>query len=199
MVIEKWYQDWTLDIKPLHLNRNISKAGIIEMGGKSMNIETKLNLTARRSLAKIMVFALMTMIGVIASVNTLALDYSINADIITRHSQRSRPSSVGSVNYTIRRVTAYNVGDPFQTDGSPCIGAGHENLCHALAQGEKACAANFVPLNTYLYIQNYGICRVADRMNRRFKNRVDIAMETHQKDKAIKFGVQNLAVSVLNY
>jgi len=182
MVIEKWYQDWTLDIKPLHLNRNISKAGIIEMGGKSMNIETKLNLTARRSLAKIMVFALMTMIGVIASVNTLALDYSINADIITRHSQRSRPSSVGSVNYTIRRVTAYNVGDPFQTDGSPCIGAGH-----------------FVPLNTYLYIQNYGICRVADRMNRRFKNRVDIAMETHQKDKAIKFGVQNLAVSVLNY
>ena len=164
-----------------------------------MNIKTKLNRTVRRSLAQIMVIALLTMIGVIASVNTLALDYWINADIITRHSQQYRTSSFGLVNYTIRRVTAYNVGDPVQTDGSPCIGAGRENLCHALAQGEKVCAANFVPLNTYLHIQNYGKCRVADRMNRRFGNRVDIAMEVHQKDKAIKFGVQNLAVSVLNY
>ena len=163
-----------------------------------MTIETKVKCIIRRSLAKIMVIPLMTMIGVIASINTLALDYSISADINTRHTRQYRISSFGPVNYTIRRVTAYNVGDPFQTDGSPCIAAGHENLCRALAQGEKACAANFVPLNTLLYIQNYGICRVADRMNRRYENSVDIAMKAHQRDNAVKFGVQNLAVSVLD-
>jgi 3D (Asp-Asp-Asp) domain-containing protein len=163
-----------------------------------MNIKAKLNRTVRRTLAKIMVIALITMGGVIANINTLALDYSINADVNTRHSQQYRNSSFGPVNYTLRRVTAYNVGDSVQTDASPCIGAGHENLCQALARGEKVCAANFVPINTYLHIQNYGICRVADRMNRRFKNRVDIAMETRQKHKAVKFGVQNLPVTVLD-
>jgi len=97
----------------------------------------------------------------------------------------------------IREVTAYNVGDPRQTDQSPCIGASGENLCQLLAQGEKICAANFVPLGTKLYIQNYGICRVADRLNSRFKNRVDIAMQAHEYERAVKFGLQKLEVIIL--
>ena len=97
----------------------------------------------------------------------------------------------------IREVTAYNAGDPAQTDESPCISANGENVCKALALGQKRCAANFVPFGTRLHIENYGECMVVDRMNRRYKNRVDIAMNANEKQKALKFGVQNLVVRVL--
>jgi 3D (Asp-Asp-Asp) domain-containing protein len=96
----------------------------------------------------------------------------------------------------IREVTAYNVGDPSQTDGSPCISANGENICNAIAQGYKRCAANFVPLGTDLYIQNYGECKVVDRMNSRYQNRVDISFGADEKERAIKFGLQNLLVVV---
>lgn len=98
---------------------------------------------------------------------------------------------------TIREVTAYNVGDPSQTDSSPCIGAYGENICSALALGYKRCAANFVLEGTLLDIENYGICQVVDRMNSRFENRVDIAMLAEEKERAIKFGLQKLNVKIL--
>ncbi len=77
---------------------------------------------------------------------------------------------------TIRVVTAYNVGDPRQTDDTPCISANGENICSALANGEMRCAANFVPLGSRLHVDKIGVCLVTDRMNRRYRNRVDIAM-----------------------
>jgi len=98
---------------------------------------------------------------------------------------------------TIREVTAYNVGDPAQTDDTPCIDASNSNICKALDRGEKRCAANFVPLGTRLYIHNYGTCTVTDRMNRRYRNRVDIALPKHEKSKALKFGKQKLYVEVI--
>lgn len=106
------------------------------------------------------------------------------------------------VSETIREVTAYNVGDPFQTDDSPCIGAYDKvNLCEEVANGVNVCAANFVPLGTKLQITaNNGWefeCIVWDRMNSRFANRVDIAMSLEEKDRAIKFGLQNLTVRIL--
>lgn len=98
---------------------------------------------------------------------------------------------------TIREVTAYNAGDPAQTDASPCIGASGENICAALARGEKRCAANFVALGSELFIENYGQCKVTDRLAKKFNNRVDIAMQADEKDRAIKFGKQNLVVKIL--
>jgi len=98
---------------------------------------------------------------------------------------------------TVRYVTAYNVGDPGQTDDTPCIGAANTNICKALARGEKHCAANFVPLGSTLHIDKVGVCVVTDRMNRRYKNRVDIAMPKHQKAKALKFGCQKLVVRII--
>ena len=163
-----------------------------------MNIRTVVNGVVGKGLARIVTIALMILIGVFVIINTVALDDPVKGDIISRHSPQYSASSFGPVYYTVRRVTAYNVGDPDQTDTNPCIGAGNENLCHALAQGEKVCAANFVPLNTYLHIRDYGVCRVADRMNTRFENGVDIAMEAHHKDRAVEFGVQDLPVSVLD-
>ena len=102
-----------------------------------------------------------------------------------------------TVSASIREVTAYNVGDPKQNHGNPCISANGENICAALNLGFKRCAANFVPFGTQLYIANYGVCTVTDRMNRRYRNRVDIAMKVTEKDKALQFGLQRLKVTIL--
>ena len=88
---------------------------------------------------------------------------------------------------TYRIVTAYNAGDPNQTDDTPCIDASNTNICQALDQGELRCAANFVKLGTKIHIDKIGTCLVTDRTNRRYKNRVDIAMKKHEKRKAFAF------------
>ncbi|MGE5255248.1 MAG: hypothetical protein ACM3KE_01185 [Hyphomicrobiales bacterium] len=98
---------------------------------------------------------------------------------------------------TIREATAYNVGDPAQTDESPCLTADGSNACEELAQGRKICAANFVPIGTRLLIKGLGTCTVKDRMNSRFKNRVDIAMPAHEKERARQFGLQKVEVRIL--
>jgi 3D (Asp-Asp-Asp) domain-containing protein len=102
-----------------------------------------------------------------------------------------------TVRTSIREVTAYNVGDPKQNHGDPCIAANGENICAALNLGLKRCAANFVPFGTQLSIDLYGVCTVTDRMNRRYKDRVDIAMKVTEKDKALQFGVKKLKVTIL--
>jgi len=161
-----------------------------------MNIQTTAKGIVRGNLAKIVVIALMSAIGAAASIDISLLDHPGSEGITA---QRSRQYSTSeAVKFTVMRVTAYNVGDPAQTDASPCIGAGNENLCRAVAKGEKVCAANFVPLNTYLHIRGHGIYRVADRMHGRFENSVDIAMAAHQKHQAVNFGAQDLPVRVLD-
>ena len=99
---------------------------------------------------------------------------------------------------TIRVVTAYNVGDPRQTDDTPCISANGENICRALANGEMRCAANFVPLGSRLHVDKIGVCLVTDRMNKRYRNRVDIAMQKDEYRKALRFGRQKLQVKILD-
>jgi len=98
---------------------------------------------------------------------------------------------------TIRYVTAYNAGDERQTDDTPCISADNSNICERLERGEKVCAANFVPLGTHLYVDKVGVCTVTDRMNRRYKNRVDIAMPKGNYKEALTFGRQKLMVRIL--
>lgn len=96
---------------------------------------------------------------------------------------------------TVRTVTAYNVGDPKQTHSKPCIGASGDNLCSLVKKGINVCAANFVPLRSKLHVDKIGECIVLDRMNARFGNRVDLAMQKDQHHRAVKFGVQNLDVT----
>lgn len=100
-------------------------------------------------------------------------------------------------NETYRVVTAYNVGDESQTDDTPCIDASNENICDALDRGEMRCAANFVPLGTHLQIEKVGTCKVTDRTNRRYKNRVDIAFPKDKLKEALNFGRQILKVKIL--
>ena len=101
------------------------------------------------------------------------------------------------ISETVRYVTAYNVNDPDQCFGDPCISANGENICNALDLGYNRCAANFVPLGTILFVENYGECLVTDRMNSRYKNRVDIAMKKDEKEKALIFGIQKINVKIL--
>ena len=92
-------------------------------------------------------------------------------------------------------MTAYNVGDPKQTHSKPCIGAGGDNLCSLVKKGMKVCAANFVPLRSRLHVDKIGECIVLDRMNARFRSRVDFAMKQDQHHRAVKFGAQRLGVT----
>lgn len=103
-----------------------------------------------------------------------------------------------AINTVIREVSAYNVGDINQTDSNPCLSANGENICVAIDQGYKRCAANFVPFGTLLKIENYGICQVTDRMHSKYKNRVDIAFAKGELTEAIQFGIKKLNVSILD-
>lgn len=103
---------------------------------------------------------------------------------------------------TIREVSAYNTGDVNQGSGDPCISANGDDICEALEKGQDRCAANFVPFGTKLLLESLDRswrfqCVVVDRMNKRYRNRVDIAMKKDEKPRAIKFGVQELQVSIL--
>ena len=99
---------------------------------------------------------------------------------------------------TIRVVTAYNAGDARQTDDTPCISASGENICKALAKGKKRCAANFVPLGSRLFVEKIGVCLVTDRTNKRYRNRVDIALQRDEYHKARRFGRQKLTVKIID-
>lgn len=86
--------------------------------------------------------------------------------------------------------TAYTLSVE-QTDNSPCIGAGNNNLCE-LKKTMNICASRDLPLDTLVYIDGFGECVIKDRLNKRYKgtNRIDILMET--KKEALKFGKQQL-------
>ena len=97
----------------------------------------------------------------------------------------------------IKEITAYNVGDINQTDDSPCISANGENICLALEKGFKRCATNFLPFGTLIEIENYGICMITDRTNKRYTDRIDIAMKKNEYQRAINFGIQKLNVIII--
>ena len=129
-------------------------------------------------------------------------EVKIDKEIISESSSENLKEKVQTQTYeviseTVRYVTAYNVNDPDQCFGDPCISANGENICNALELGYNRCAANFVPLGTILFVENYGKCLVTDRMNSRYKNRVDIAMKKDEKEKALIFGIQKINVKIL--
>lgn len=95
---------------------------------------------------------------------------------------------------TVREVSAYT-SEPGQTDSTPCIAADGSDICLRHAAGEGICATNAFPLGTKLFVGNLGTCTVADRMNARYKNRVDWYMGLDTPE-AINFGIQNLNVEI---
>jgi hypothetical protein len=96
-----------------------------------------------------------------------------------------------------RTVTAYNVGDPAQTDSTPCIGAAGAkyDLCEMVAAGKRIVATNELPLFSQVKI-NGKIYTVLDRTNGRYAYRYDIAMAKDQKSVALAFGSRTLKVEL---
>jgi len=97
----------------------------------------------------------------------------------------------------IRTITAYNVGIVEQTDDTPCLDSNQEDVCQALADGEKRCASNEFALGTELLIEDYGQCVVSGRTNKKYSGRIDIAFPTDQIQEAKNFGKQELNVWVV--
>jgi len=91
--------------------------------------------------------------------------------------------------------TAYTLSVD-ETDKSPCIGAGNNNLCELKPELEKQgisiCASRDLPLDTLIYIDGIGECIIKDRMNIRYKgtNQIDILMDS--KADAKIFGIRML-------
>jgi len=83
-----------------------------------------------------------------------------------------------------------------ETDESPCIGAGNNNLCE-LKKKTQICASRDLPLDTLIYIDGIGECVIKDRMNKRYKgtNRVDVLFNS--KQEAINFGNKRLKYAIL--
>lgn len=100
----------------------------------------------------------------------------------------------GVVAEFIGEVSAYNLGDRWQNDDSPCIGAFNENLCEAQ---DLVVANNYYRQGTIACIEGVGCARVADRMNARYgKKNFDIAMRLDEKKKAKEFGRRNLKIII---
>lgn len=97
-----------------------------------------------------------------------------------------------------RTVTAYNVGDPAQTDATPCIGAAGAkyDLCEMVAAGKHVVATNELPLFSQVKI-NGKIYTVLDRTNNRYDHRYDIAMPQGQKTVALAYGSRTLMVELV--
>lgn len=146
----------------------------------------------------LLTFSMVAIIIILAQIRELEQEMIYKTESMNKCEIQSPVANNEKIEATLREVTAYNAGIPNQTDASPCISASGDNICKLLAQGEKICATNYVPLGTKLYIENYGECIVLDRMNSRFQNRVDIAMQAHEYERAVKFGKQNLEVSIIN-
>jgi len=81
-----------------------------------------------------------------------------------------------------------------ECDDSPCISANGMNICEY-----NGCivANNSLKLNSYVEVEGFGKCLVADRMNRRYgKNNMDIYFGKDLK-KALKFGRRNIKYKIL--
>jgi 3D (Asp-Asp-Asp) domain-containing protein len=52
-------------------------------------------------------------------------------------------------------------------------------------------------VDSHLCVDKIGVCLVTDRTNRRYHNRVDIAMQKHAYRKARQFGQQKLHVKII--
>lgn len=93
-------------------------------------------------------------------------------------------------------ITAYNAV-PEQTDNTPCITADGTDICKN--KNIKIVAANWLPFGTKVRIPEYfgdTIFEVRDRMNPRYRDRLDILMESIPEAK--QFGRRQLTVEILN-
>ena len=153
-------------------------------------------INTNRAFALLVMWLIFTTTYAVASVSN---SFNINGAVVSHPEtaslvEQEKPVKVETI---YREFTAYNAGDPFQCDNTPCISASGDNICTLLAQGQIIFASNEFPIGTKLYVDGIGEGTVLDRMNSRFKTRIDVAMQAHEKPRAIAFGIQTLSVKII--
>ena len=95
----------------------------------------------------------------------------------------------------IVEISAYNAVAA-QTDQTPCIAANGENIC--LESAGNVAAANFLPFGTRFIVPELGdrVWEVKDRMNRRYRNNIDLLVDTTEEAKQI--GRRKMEVIILD-
>lgn len=169
-----------------------------------LNYKTK-NMSKAKNTTIIMLFIALTAVSFPVektnSIEIKAEEVETSAEVMIKEvspevSYEGIPYMYRSSSIT-RVVTAYNAGDPAQTDDSPCIGAYGDNICSILDQGQNVCASNAYSYGSVVSIEGLGECIVLDRMNSRYSDRIDWAMPLSQKKQAREIGIQSLRVSVI--
>ena len=146
---------------------------------------------------KIDIAILMVIIGQwIFSAQTLAYSLPKEEFIPKIKNAVGMQTDIFEVAYTKKTtITAYS-STPDQTDSTPCITANGFNLCkHGQ---ENIIAANFLPFGAKVRIPDHfgdKIFIVQDRMNSRYKNRVDIWMKNRSSAK--QWGIKYAQVEIL--
>lgn len=160
---------------------------------------TKKQLKNRKRQILIVLIATLLGVGIISAYGQNTVRHfdklTIGSDVLIPKIEKAQAKGIEVVDVstgTIREITAYNSVE-WQTDSTPCIAADGTDICLRYQAGECIIAANFVPLGTKLYIDKIGLCTVADRMNKRYSNRVDIFFDK-DVERATKFGLQRLLV-----
>lgn len=94
-------------------------------------------------------------------------------------------------------ITAYS-SSPAETDSTPTITASGHRLSpgdHVIAVSRDLEAAG-LPFGSRVFIPSLGWFTVEDRMNKRWRKRVDVWME--RRADAIRFGKKKVTIYVLN-
>jgi len=72
--------------------------------------------------------------------------------MIKKEKEEAMISEVEPEKWSKATMTMYNVGDPNQNSGDPCITASGDNGCELLEQGGNYCASNFLPFGTEIFV-----------------------------------------------
>ena len=169
--------------------------------GKPTKKRIKKSLNQGKNLAKAVLIAIIIIIAYNIAANSIYFNGAVadnEATTFVELHPREEDFPVASLGEVYREFTAYNAGDPYQTDNTPCISASGDNICTLLAQGQIVFASNEFPIGTKLYVEGIGEGTVLDRMNSRYPKNIDVAMQAHQKKEAIEFGRKTLLVKILN-
>jgi len=84
-----------------------------------------------------------------------------------------------------------------EADLSPCTPAKPMDICKEYKETKRCMVANNkYPLGTMIEIEGIGECEIVDRMNRRYKNNIDIYMGKDLK-KALEFGRKTLKFKLI--
>lgn len=142
------------------------------------------------------ILALTLLVGTAQAVNPSApvmnQEYIPEGQIYV-HAVYSVPELRGEVTQ-LREVSAYTLGNPAETDDTPCIGASNLDLCAIVKAGGVVYASNEFPLHTRISVDGVeGI--VLDRMNKRYTNRIDKAVL--DRSVALEWGVKRLEVTLV--